>query len=322
MEENLYEILEIDRKSTIEQIKKQYKLLALKYHPDKNNGDETIFKKITNAHYILSDNNKKTLYDSKLDLHNKFIEIPSDSLYKQKANKISIHINLYEAIHGGEKTYQYESFSPCNDCNGTGIENHKYNTVECRECNGKGIHKEISFLSCMKCQGEGIFVINSKQCKSCRGTKHFKQNIIKSILLEPLIEHHSEIKVSPTVTLVIKHKYKELKNGHDHIHSLKLAQNVINITVNVSLLDLICGFHKNIAICDKTYCLVSNQTLDINKRITERYSDNVNITFSFMLQIQRDMHVTKKIANSLKQLIKKPLLPETSLVTEFHKINV
>lgn len=319
MEESLYEILEIDRSSTIEQIKKKYKLLALKYHPDKNNGDETLFKKITNAHHILSDVNKKTLYDSKLNLHNKFIEIPSDSLYKPKVNKISIYINLYEAIHGSRKTYQHESFSLCNDCNGTGIENHKYNTVECRECNGKGIHKEISFLSCMKCQGEGIFVINKKQCKSCQGMKHFRQNVIDSILLEPFIEHLSEIKVSPTLILVIKHKYKELKDTHN-IHSLNFIKNVINITINVSLLDLLCGFHKNIVICNKTYSLVSNEILDINKIVTERYSDNIDIVFKFMLQIQRDKCMTNKIANSLKALIKHKLPPEPSI--EFHKVNV
>lgn len=63
---SLYELLEIPKDSTPEDIKKKYRRLALKYHPDKNPGDaeaEEMFKKINSANAILSDEKKRQLYD-------------------------------------------------------------------------------------------------------------------------------------------------------------------------------------------------------------------------------------------------------------------
>merc|ERR1719333_570174 len=63
---SLYELLDIPKSSTNEEIKKKYRRLALKYHPDKNPDDveaEEMFKKINHANSILSDEKKRPLYD-------------------------------------------------------------------------------------------------------------------------------------------------------------------------------------------------------------------------------------------------------------------
>ena len=67
MAKNYYDILEIDKNASINEIKKTYKKLAIKWHPDKNpnNKDEaeTKFKEISEAYQVLSDPEKKNLYD-------------------------------------------------------------------------------------------------------------------------------------------------------------------------------------------------------------------------------------------------------------------
>ena len=63
---SLYELLDIPKTSTNEEIKKKYRRLALKYHPDKNPDNveaEEMFKKINHANSILSDEKKRPLYD-------------------------------------------------------------------------------------------------------------------------------------------------------------------------------------------------------------------------------------------------------------------
>ena len=62
MSENLYDILGVSKSASSDELKRAYKKLAIQHHPDKG-GDEEIFKKISNAYSILSDDKKKAEYD-------------------------------------------------------------------------------------------------------------------------------------------------------------------------------------------------------------------------------------------------------------------
>ena len=62
---NYYEILNVKQDATIDEIKKSFRKMSMKYHPDKNNGDDTKFKEINEAYEVLGDNDERKMYDLK-----------------------------------------------------------------------------------------------------------------------------------------------------------------------------------------------------------------------------------------------------------------
>lgn len=110
-QEDLYVILELDRNCSDNDIKKAYKRLALKYHPDKCGGDSTKFKKINNAYQILSDPEKRKQYDyTNLNLYKMIIQKIIDiilnitknktpNIYKEPEIKLKIPVTIKEIYH-------------------------------------------------------------------------------------------------------------------------------------------------------------------------------------------------------------------------------
>jgi len=201
-----YEVLEVTKDATATEIKKAYRKLALKYHPDKNQGDkeaEEKFKLINEAYAVLSDENKRRTYDtygkeglnqnggagfgagSMDDIMDIFNSMFGDAFgfggqrSSRRANsapypldiEIEIDLAFNEAIFGVEKEITIDYKSPCSSCNGTGAKNGKLHT--CDYCGGQGqVVMRQGFMTfaqeCPKCHGKGKIV--SEPCSSCRGT--------------------------------------------------------------------------------------------------------------------------------------------------------
>ena len=93
---NLYDILEIKKEASHNEIKKQYKILALKWHPDKNQSNkvfaENKFKEISKAYEILGDPDKKKLYDSNKNFAN---------------DQISFQVSIYYILDVLQHQYHY-----------------------------------------------------------------------------------------------------------------------------------------------------------------------------------------------------------------------
>ena len=82
-ETKFYDVLEVKPGASYSEIKKSYRKLAFKYHPDKNPGHEEKFKKIANAYSILSDEQKRRIYDLEGEEGLKNMGAPSLSKSKQ-----------------------------------------------------------------------------------------------------------------------------------------------------------------------------------------------------------------------------------------------
>ena len=195
-----YEVLGVDRNASEEDIKKAFRTLAFKYHPDKNHdpGAEQKFKEINEAHEVLSDPQKRAAYDhfgsgqgafgqgfegfdigGFGDIFEAFFGGGATTTRQapQRGNDLlsRMTITLNEAAFGVEKELKVTRIEHCSVCGGTGS---KPGTqpARCTECNGTGqvrrVHQSIfgrfaNVTPCPKCRGEGKII--TEPCTQCRG---------------------------------------------------------------------------------------------------------------------------------------------------------
>ena len=194
-----YDILQVSKNSSKEEIKKAYRKQALKYHPDKNPGDATAeekFKEAAEAYEVLSNDDKRSRYDryghgglgnaggggfgaggmTIDDIFEHFGDIfgtgsggfggfGSGSRSRQRVNKgsnlrVKVHLNLNEIASGVEKKIKVSKYVQCKTCEGTGAQGTSYST--CSTCHGTGHVTRISntFLGQMQ---------TTSVCPSCGG---------------------------------------------------------------------------------------------------------------------------------------------------------
>jgi len=206
MTKDYYETLGVEKGASKEEIKKAYKKLAKKYHPDlnKESGSEEKFKEINEAAAILGDDAKREQYDRFGTANNNFQGFGGggfdfggmdfgdifDQFFsgfggfggrkrrpKRGADlRYDLEITLEEAATGLEKEIKIPKLDTCDSCNGTGAD--KDSEVKtCEECRGSGVtnrQQRTPFgivnmqTTCRKCHGEGEII--EKPCIECHGT--------------------------------------------------------------------------------------------------------------------------------------------------------
>ncbi len=198
-----YEVLQVSKDATTAEIKKAYRKLALKYHPDKNPGDkeaEEKFKIVNEAYAVLSDDEKRRIYDmygkeglgngnsrgfssSMDDIMDIFNSMFGDAFGfgQTRAQReqsmpypldieIETTLEFNEAVFGTEKEIEINYKKPCKSCNGTGAKDGRLST--CNYCGGQGqIVMRQGFMTfaqeCPKCHGKGRVV--TQKCPECKG---------------------------------------------------------------------------------------------------------------------------------------------------------
>lgn len=209
---DLYEILGISRDASEDEIKRAFRQQARKYHPDnKETGNEEIFKDVNQAYEILSDSNKRALYDQYglqgikgefsgtdfdfgfgdlSDIFSQFFgNVPrgTKAAGPERGNDLrcELEIDFLEAIKGCTKQITIQPLEECITCKGNGAKpGTKLKT--CRSCNGLGEVRRISesffgqvtqIATCPSCNGSGKIVeIPCSECNS-KGQKRVKKHI-------------------------------------------------------------------------------------------------------------------------------------------------
>ncbi len=223
-----YEVLGLDRGASDDDLKKAYRRLAMKYHPDRNPDDshaEERFKEASEAYEILSDGERRAAYDrfghAGVDpaagagpggFNGSFGDIFSDvfgdifgaarggrSGVEQGADlRYTLTLDLEQAVRGDEVEVSVPVLATCEDCNGGGA---KPGTrpETCPECSGTGrIRVAQGFFSlqqtCPRCRGAGKIITDP--CRSCGGSGRVERRRKLSVRVPPGVDSGDRIRLA------------------------------------------------------------------------------------------------------------------------------
>jgi molecular chaperone DnaJ len=206
---DFYDTLGVKKGASDEEIKKAYRKLARKWHPDANPGDkdaEERFKEIQEAYSVLSDSEKRSAYDSggmfgggaggfRFDPSSfrsnvgSFSDILSDLFGRAggagagpgrqpgRDLETEVHLSFAQAVNGTEISVNVPVEAPCPTCNGSGAKPGTSPTT-CPRCEGRGVETEGQGMfsisqPCSRCGGRGVVI--EDPCPTCQGTGHTHQ---------------------------------------------------------------------------------------------------------------------------------------------------
>ncbi len=229
-----YQILGVNRNATQEEIKKAYRQIALKYHPDRNPGDkqaEEKFKEAAEAYSVLGDPHKRatydrfgheglrgegftgfsgfdsTVFDEFADILGSFFgfgDFFSSSERRQRHAPqrgrdlmIEMEITLEEAAKGTEKEIKLHRAESCSFCHGTGLEPGTQPSV-CQSCGGRGqVRSQHGFLIISRTCSHcgGAGEVIRTPCPECHGSGRVKQKRVLKVRIPAGVEDGSRLRI-------------------------------------------------------------------------------------------------------------------------------
>jgi len=223
-----YEVLGVERTAGVEEIKKAYRKIALKCHPDRNPGDkhaEERFKEASEAYQILCDAERRAQYDrfghaafehgpgfggfdfSAAGFEDIFGDIFGDFFGSPRRGRsrsrrgedlrYDLQISFEEAVFGAEKTIRIPRPTTCGDCRGTGSKNGAPRET-CTACRGSGQLRYQQGLfsiakACGQCQGQGTVLRDP--CRTCGGAGAVRSQHTLSVRIPAGVDTGSRLKL-------------------------------------------------------------------------------------------------------------------------------
>jgi len=229
MKRDYYEVLGVEKNATDEEIKKAFRKLAFKYHPDQNKEDGAAekFKEANEAYEVLSNPEKRAAYDrfgheggegffgrgfedfsfgGFGDIFDAFFGGATTATRHAPQRGADLHqsitITFEEAAFGTEKKVNFSRIENCSVCHGIGAKPGTQPT-RCRNCNGTGqvqrvqeslFGRFINVATCNQCNGLGRII--TEPCPQCRGSgkEEFQRNI--SVKIPAGVDDDSQIRLN------------------------------------------------------------------------------------------------------------------------------
>jgi len=228
-----YEVLGVEKSASADEIKRAYRRLAIKYHPDKNQGDkeaEAKFKECAEAYEVLSDEEKRKQYDqfgheglrgagmhdfSRMNVEDIFSMFGFDDLFGSMFGgggrgsrhadgmrgydlETTVELSLKDIATGTEKTIEFTRQDLCEECSGSGTAKGS-SPVQCPACGGSGqVVRGGGFFqmvsTCPQCKGSGQIIKNP--CKKCKGSGRVPKKRTVSVKVPPGVHEGQGIRVA------------------------------------------------------------------------------------------------------------------------------
>ena len=227
-----YEILGVNKNADQASLKRAYRELAMKYHPDRNPDNKEAaekFKEASQAYEVLKDSEKRAAYDNYghaafesggagpggfsgfqgggfsdifEDLFSEFTggSRKSNASSNRGADlRYNLNVSLSEAYTGLKKTIKIRAPAKCDSCNGTGSSGGEANISTCPTCQGAGkVRASQGFFTiertCNTCSGTGRIISNP--CKKCSGTGVINKEKSLSVKIPAGVDEGTRIRIS------------------------------------------------------------------------------------------------------------------------------
>lgn len=283
-ETKFYDILGVKPGCSQNDLKKAYRKLALQYHPDKNPNEGEKFKQISQAYEVLSDPEKKKIYDqggeqalkeggggggfsSPMDLFDMFFNgrfTGSGRGRKERRGKDVIHqltVTLEELYKGAVRKLALQKNVICDKCEGRGGK--KGAVEQCPQCRGTGMQVQVQHLGvgmiqqiqtiCPDCRGQGERINPKDRCKQCNGKKVVRERKVLEVHIDKGMTDGQKIIFNGEGD-----QEPELEPGDiiiildekEHPVFRRHNGNDLFMRMDIQLVEALCGFQKAIRTLD------------------------------------------------------------------------
>ncbi|XP_015250442.1 PREDICTED: dnaJ homolog subfamily A member 1 [Cyprinodon variegatus] len=298
-ETGFYDTLGVKPNATPDELKKAYRKLALKYHPDKNPTEGEKFKQISQAYEVLSDAKKREVYDrggekaikeggtsgssggggftSPMDIFDLFFGGGS-RMHRERKGKNIVHqitVTLEDLYNGATRKLSVQKNCICERCEGRG--SRKGAAQMCMSCHGTGVQVRMHQLLpgmvqqvstvCHSCQGEGQRISQKDRCKTCGGRKIMRQKKILEVHIDKGMKDGQKI---------IFHGEGDQEPGlepgdiiivldqQEHAVFTRREEDLL-MSMELQLVEALCGFKKPVQTLDGRTLLVTSHPGELIK---------------------------------------------------------